>query len=83
MDSLTIAAAGKSTLLRGFPVSLKLEKPADVATVADVKAALAAKFPRVRLPLHSLRTRFLQMPTRFTALCRTAKALNQGRTEST
>jgi hypothetical protein len=48
MSSLTITATGKSTLLRGFPVSLKLEHPADVATVADVKAALAAKFPQVR-----------------------------------
>jgi len=48
MNSLTITAAGKSTLLRGFPVSLKLEKPVDVATVADVKTALAAKFPQVR-----------------------------------
>jgi hypothetical protein len=48
MSSLTITATGKSTLLRGFPVSLKLEKPADVATVADVKAALATKFPQVR-----------------------------------
>jgi len=47
MSSLTITATGKSTLLRGFPVSLKLEKPADVATVADVKAALAARFPKV------------------------------------
>jgi very-long-chain enoyl-CoA reductase len=47
MGSLTVTATGKSTLLRGFPVSLNLEKPADVATVADVKAALAAKFPRV------------------------------------
>jgi very-long-chain enoyl-CoA reductase len=48
MSSLTITATGKSTLLRGFPVSLKLEKPADAATIADVKAALAAKFPQVR-----------------------------------
>lgn len=48
MSSLTITATGKSTLLRGFPISLKLEKSADVATVADVKAALAAKFPKVR-----------------------------------
>ncbi|KAI0277508.1 3-oxo-5-alpha-steroid 4-dehydrogenase-domain-containing protein [Russula aff. rugulosa BPL654] len=47
MNSLTITATGKSTLLRGFPVSLKLEHPADVATVADVKAALAAKFPQL------------------------------------
>ncbi|KAH9985111.1 3-oxo-5-alpha-steroid 4-dehydrogenase-domain-containing protein [Russula vinacea] len=47
MSSLNIAATGKSTLLRGFPVSLKLEKPADAATVADVKAALAAKFPQL------------------------------------
>jgi very-long-chain enoyl-CoA reductase len=56
MSSLTIAATGKSTLLRGLPVSLKLEKPADAATVVDVKAALAAKFPQVWscLPLHSL-----------------------------
>jgi hypothetical protein len=47
MSSLTIVASGKSTLLRGLPVSLKLEKPADDATLADVKTALAAKFPRV------------------------------------
>jgi len=47
MTSLTIAATGKSPLLRGLPVPLKLDKPADVATVADVKAVLAAKFPRV------------------------------------
>jgi hypothetical protein len=47
MSSMNIVATGKSTLLRGFPVSLKLEKPADIATVADVKAALAAKFPQV------------------------------------
>jgi len=47
VGSLTVTATGKSTLLRGFPVSLKLEKPADVATVAEVKAALAAKFPQL------------------------------------
>jgi hypothetical protein len=47
MTPLTIASTGKSALLRGFPVSLKLEKPVDVATIADVKAALAVKFPRV------------------------------------
>lgn len=55
MGSLTVTATGKSTLLRGFPVSLKLEKPADVATVADVKAALAAKFPQVRFRCHFAR----------------------------
>ena len=47
MTSLTVTATGRSTLLQAFPVSLKLDKPADVATVADVKAALAAKFPKV------------------------------------
>jgi len=47
MTSLTITAAGKSPLLRGLPVSFKLDGQADIATVADVKAALAAKFPRL------------------------------------
>jgi very-long-chain enoyl-CoA reductase len=42
MTSLTIAATAK-----GFPVSLKINKPVDIATVADVKAALAVKLPRV------------------------------------
>jgi very-long-chain enoyl-CoA reductase len=48
MTSLTIAANGRSTLFQDFPISLKLSKSVDVATVADVKAALAAKLPRVR-----------------------------------
>ncbi|KAH9997146.1 3-oxo-5-alpha-steroid 4-dehydrogenase-domain-containing protein [Russula compacta] len=47
MTSLTVTATGQSTLLRAFPVSLRLDKPVDVATVADVKAALAAKFPKL------------------------------------
>ena len=48
MVSLTVAATGKSPLLKGLPISLNIAKSADVATVADVKAALAAKLPRVR-----------------------------------
>jgi len=47
MVSLTIAATGKSPLLKSLPISVSVNKPVDVATVADVKAALAAKLPRV------------------------------------
>jgi hypothetical protein len=47
MTTLTISATGKSTLLRGFPVALNIDKPPDVARIADVKAALVAKVPRV------------------------------------
>jgi len=46
MTSLTISATGKSTLFQDFPISLKISESEDVATVADVKAALAAKLPR-------------------------------------
>jgi very-long-chain enoyl-CoA reductase len=70
MVSLTIAATGKSPLLKGLPISVSVNKPVDVATVADVKAALAAKLPRVRSKLgyftrfpfpHHLRDAFLQL----------------------
>jgi len=47
MVSLTIAATGKSPLLKGLPISVSVNKPVDVATVADVKAALAAKLPQL------------------------------------
>ncbi|KAI0246970.1 3-oxo-5-alpha-steroid 4-dehydrogenase-domain-containing protein [Lactifluus subvellereus] len=47
MTTLTISATGKSTLLRGLPITLNIDKPPDVARVADVKAALAAKVPRL------------------------------------
>jgi len=47
MTALTVSSTGKSTLLRGFPVTITLDKSADVAKFADVKAALAAKLPRV------------------------------------
>ena len=51
MTSLTVSSTGKSTLLRGFPLAITIDKPVDVAKVADVKAALAAKFPKVRSSL--------------------------------
>ncbi|KAI9454756.1 3-oxo-5-alpha-steroid 4-dehydrogenase-domain-containing protein [Lactarius psammicola] len=47
MTTLTVSSTGKSTLLRGFPVTITLDKPVDVAKFADVKAALAAKLPRL------------------------------------
>ncbi|KAH9015271.1 hypothetical protein EDB83DRAFT_2440249 [Lactarius deliciosus] len=47
MTALTVTSAGKSSLLRSFPVTITLEKPVDVAKFADVKAALAARFPRL------------------------------------
>lgn len=48
MVSLTVAATGKSPLFKGSPISLNITEPVEVATVADVKAALAAKLPWVR-----------------------------------
>ncbi|KAI0258363.1 3-oxo-5-alpha-steroid 4-dehydrogenase-domain-containing protein [Gloeopeniophorella convolvens] len=45
MTTLTISSGGKSALMRGFPVTVEVDKPADVAKVADVKAALATKIP--------------------------------------
>lgn len=47
MTSLTVIATGKSALLRDFPFAITIDKPVDVAKVADVKAALAARFPKL------------------------------------
>ena len=51
MTSLTVSSTGKSTLLRDFTFVVTIDKPVDVAKVADVKAALAARFPKVRSSL--------------------------------
>jgi hypothetical protein len=51
MTTLTVSSTGKSTLLRGFPLEITIDKPVDVAKVADVKAALATKFPKVQSSL--------------------------------
>jgi hypothetical protein len=83
MVSLTVAATGKSPLLKGLPISLNITKPVEVATVADVKAALAAKLPRVRS--RCVDTRVFFPPSFigrvFAALRRTAEALAQGRSQ--
>ncbi|KAI0052185.1 hypothetical protein FA95DRAFT_1553882 [Auriscalpium vulgare] len=47
MTKVTVASGGKSPLTRGLPITLEVTKDVDAATVADVKAALAAKFPRL------------------------------------
>ena len=52
MTSLTVSSTGKSTLLHDFPLAITIDKPIDVAKVAHVKAALAARFPKVRFSLH-------------------------------
>lgn len=53
MVSITVAPAGKKapSLARGLPhtVTIPSKAYADV-TVGDVKAALAAKYPKVRVP---------------------------------
>jgi very-long-chain enoyl-CoA reductase len=47
MVSLTISSASKPPpFARGFPLTVDV---ADNATIADVKAAIAAKFPKVRI----------------------------------
>jgi len=52
MVSVTVSAAGKPTpLARGLPVTLDITT-AD-PTVADVKASLASKYPKVRVFHHS------------------------------
>ncbi|KAI9434238.1 3-oxo-5-alpha-steroid 4-dehydrogenase-domain-containing protein [Lactarius indigo] len=57
MTALTVTSAGKSPLLRGFPVTITLDKPVDVAKFADVKAALAARFPRLYVERQKLTLR--------------------------
>ncbi|KAI0059252.1 hypothetical protein BV25DRAFT_1860876 [Artomyces pyxidatus] len=48
MVNITVSSSSKSSLAKGLPITLSLEgKTIDSATVADVKAALAAKFPRL------------------------------------
>lgn len=51
MVKLTVSyAARKSPLAPDLPVTLELPgKTVDVATVADVKAAFAIKYPKVRV----------------------------------
>lgn len=51
MVSVTISAAGKPpALARKLPITVVLgEKTLDSATVEDVKQAIAAQFPKVRL----------------------------------
>ena len=44
------AAASQPTSVRGLPCTVEIPGTIDKVTVAGVKAALVAKFPRVRLP---------------------------------
>lgn len=53
MVTLTIAAAGPVPLARGLPVSVTIPKQVENATIADVKAAIAAKYPKVGTELYS------------------------------
>ena len=49
MVVVTVSAAGRSSLLKGLPTTVEItNKGADAVTVGDVKAAVAAKFPKVR-----------------------------------
>jgi hypothetical protein len=80
MTSLTVIATGKSALLRDFPFAITIDKPVDVAKVADVKAALAARFPKVRPCLQLLPGDLIDTRT---ALRRTTEAHPRGRFETT
>lgn len=57
MVSITVAPAGKKapSLARGLPHTVVISKAYADVTVGDVKAALAAKYPKVRV--YSLRKR--------------------------
>ena len=49
MVSITVSAAGSTPILaRGLPYAVEIPGTIDKATVGDVKAALVAKFPKVR-----------------------------------
>ena len=48
MVVVTVSAAGRSSSLKGLPTTVEItNKGADAVTVGDVKAAVAAKFPKV------------------------------------
>ncbi|EPT05615.1 hypothetical protein FOMPIDRAFT_1021388 [Fomitopsis schrenkii] len=46
MVSLTVTAGGRAPLARELPITLKLDKSVEDVTVAEVKSAIAAQFPR-------------------------------------
>lgn len=47
MVSITVSAAGRVGLARGLPITVSLpDKSLEDTTVADVKAFVAAKFPK-------------------------------------
>ncbi|GBE88589.1 Putative enoyl reductase [Sparassis crispa] len=46
MVALTISAVGRVPLARGLPIIITLDKGVEEATIADVKAAIAAKYPK-------------------------------------
>lgn len=63
MVSVTVSAARKTPLARDLPVTLEFpEKTADAVTIADVKAAFAAKYPKVPLVLLATHT-FRSLPS--------------------
>lgn len=52
MVTITVSAAGPVPLARGLPITLNIPgKQLETATVADVKAALAQKYPKVKYSL--------------------------------
>ena len=55
MVSITVsAAASQPTSARGLPCTVEIPDTIDKVTVGDVKAALVAKFPRVKAPKLSI-----------------------------
>ncbi|CCM04316.1 uncharacterized protein FIBRA_06487 [Fibroporia radiculosa] len=46
MVTVNVSAVGRVSLARGLPVTITLDKNLEDVTVADVKAAVATKFPR-------------------------------------
>lgn len=47
MVRLTVSAGGRTPLARELPITLTFDKSVEDLTVADVKLAIAAQFPRV------------------------------------
>ena len=79
MVSLAISAGGRAPLARELPITLTFDKSVGDVTVADVKSAIAAKFPRVSIHTHTLVASL--MP--FAVLSCTAKAFSQRGEEGT
>ena len=79
MVKLTISAGGRAPLARELPITVAFDKGVENVTVADVKSAIAAQFPRVSIHMYGFLTSL--MP--FAVLPFATKALSQRREEST